>query len=123
MSQWTHLAGIIRVDNVRFWLDPAHTSERAAGEIFRTLMARIPVGSNGTQTSVQCHPTADDRVVAIIEADLEDTGSKEDVQAITEWFKDRLRKLRDRGYAIRQAVLEIEVEDQGYYIVRAGEDT
>ncbi len=123
MSQWTHLAGIIRIDNLLRRIAPGAPT---AKDVIRILLEDAPVGSEGG-----CHfhfvkwPEVDDYKEkdhtnvheggiywgdAIISADLRDVGDDDEIEKIKQWFTDLAKKLWDGKLIIRQAVLEIEVE-------------
>lgn len=124
MSQWTHLAGIIRIDNLTRLLAPRSTT---AEDVIRLLLEDAPVGSEGGclfhfhKWPVVDDYTKDDHTNlyegavywgdAIISADLRDVGRDDDeIRKITEWFKGLAKKFWDAKLLMRQAVLEIEVE-------------
>lgn len=123
MSRWTHLAGIIRIDNLM-----RHIIARATAEdVIRIILEDAPEGSEGgCLLSFTNWPTAetfsekDHTNVysagtywgdAIISADLRDVGDDdEEIEAIKEWFTGLAKKFWDATLLMRQAVLEIDVE-------------
>ncbi len=124
MSQWTHLAGIIRIDNFKRLIAPgAPTAE----DVIRILLEDAPVGSEG---GCNLHfiewPEVDDYKEkdhtnihegsvywgdAIISADLRDVGRDDgEIEEIKQWFTGLAKKFWDAKLLMRQAVLEIDVE-------------
>ncbi len=124
MSRWTHLAGIIRIDNILRSMTPeAPTAE----DVIRILLEDAPVGSEGgclfhfhkwpivDDYKEENHTNIYESVIywgdAIISADLRDVGDDdEEIEAIKQWFTGLAKKLFEAKMTIRQAVLEIEVE-------------
>jgi len=124
MSRWTHLAGIIRLDNLLRRIAPnAPTAE----DVIRVLLEDAPVGSEGgclfhfvKWPEVDDYDDKDHTNVyeasiywgaAIISADLRDVGDDEaEIEDIKQWFTGLAKKLLDAKLIIRQAILEIEVE-------------
>ena len=124
MSRWTHLGGIIRLDNMlRLLKNGAPTAK----DVIKILLEDAPKGSEG---GCNFHfvewPTEDDYKKrdhtnvcsgaiywgdAIISADLRDVGNEEkEIEAIKQWFTGLAKKFKDGHLMMRQAVLEIEVE-------------
>ena len=124
MSRWTHLAGIIRVDNLARLVTPnAPTAE----DVIRILNEDPPVGSEGgclfkfvewpvaesfaEKDHTNVHSSGLYWGDAIISADLRDVGDVDDeIWKITQWFKDLAGKFWAAKLVMRQAMLEIEVE-------------
>jgi hypothetical protein len=133
MSKWTHLAGIIRLDNLSR-LFPFGKRPREA-DILSCFKPDLPKGSEvGTRIGLHVWETTNSYERAsdsldlmyegrsywgdiIISADLRNVGDDpQDVQRIRGWFEescDRLKKLT--GIMIRQAILQIEVEFSSTY--------
>ncbi len=124
MSQWTHLAGIIRIDNMlRLIAFGAPTAE----DVMKILLEDAPVGSEGgcqlhfiKLLEIDFSKEKDHTNVyegglywgdAIISADLRDVGNDdEEIEAIKQWFTGLAKKFWDAKLGMRQAVLEIDVE-------------
>lgn len=124
MSQWTHLAGIIRLDNLR-----RRVAFNAPTEdlVMKILLEGAPRGSEGG-CSVYFHEWPETKnydekdhtnihegstywADVIISADLRDVGdNEEDIEKIKAWFTGINKKLWDAKLITRQAVLQIEVE-------------
>jgi len=116
MSQWTHLAGIIRLDNLgagMVRLPTARKNEKIKQAVVKALgntcdydsleaawqCCTVPSGSEGSlQYKVLPNSDSDEDIhalswgYAVIWADLRDRGS-EDVPEIEKWFQDSLAKL------------------------------
>lgn len=124
MSRWTHLAGIIRIDNIMRRITPGAST---AEDVIRLLLEDAPVGSEGGclfhfhKWPVVDDSTKDDHTNlyegavywgdAIISADLRDVGDDdEEMEDIKQWFTGLAKKFWDAKMLMRQAVLEIEVE-------------
>lgn len=124
MSQWTHLAGIIRLDNLlrRMAYNPP-----TAEDVIRILLEDAPVGSEGgcqfhviEWPEVDSYKEKDHTNVheggvywgdAIISADLRDVGDDSgEVEYLRVWFTGLAKKFWDAKLVMRQAVLEIDVE-------------
>jgi len=135
MSQWTHLAGLIRIDNL---LRRMSATSPTKIDVMRILLEDAPVGSEGG-----CHlyfhewPEAkdyDDKDHTnvheggtfwgdvIVSADLRDIGDEEDIKKIKAWFMGLNKKFWDASLMTRQATLQIEVEFQ-YWNVLTLKDT
>ncbi len=124
MSQWTHLAGIIRIDNLLRRIAPGAPT---GVDVMKILMKDAPRGSEGgcLATFVEW-PVADSFEEkdhtnvysagvywgdAIISADLRDVGDDDaEIEDIKKWFTGLAKKFWDAKLVMRQAVLEIEVE-------------
>jgi len=140
MSQWTHVAGVIRIDGLPSVVGLNQEQERA--EIRKTLgntcsydddapkwdACNVPCGSEGSlqhSYSFVGHDEAGEGIVAsssltrsaiAIWGDLRDY---DDDNGIIKWFKETLAKFQpnhpeNKGlFSIRDALLSIEVEGQG----------
>ncbi len=124
MSRWTHLAGIIRIDNLLRHVTP----EAPTGmDVMRILLNYAPMGSEGGCLAKFVEwPVADSFEEkdhtnvysagtywgdAIISADLRDVGDDdEEIEGIKRWFTGLAEKFWDAKLLMRQAVLEIDVE-------------
>ena len=123
MSQWTHLAGIVRVDSLLF-SQPAGRKEEILRQIF---LEKIPHGSEGpayvhVHKEIQLPEESCLRWGTVnICGDLRNFGEEEDVESVKKWFESALSRLTTSlvGF-IRNAVLLIEVE---YGPVWVGVDT
>jgi len=135
MSQWTHLAGIIRLDNL---LRRVAFNAPAEDLVMKILLKDAPVGSEGgcsfyfhkwpeaknydEKDHTNIHEGSTYWADVIISADLRDVGdNEEDIEKITQWFMDLAQKLWKSKLLIRQAVLEIEVEYKYWEIVNLKE--
>lgn len=124
MSTWTHLAGIIRFDNL---LRRIAFGAPIGEDVIRILREDAPVGSEGgclfhfiKWPEVDSYKEKDHTNVheggiywgdAIISADLRDVGDDdEEIEKIKQWFTGLAEKFWDAKLVMRQAVLEIEVE-------------
>ena len=120
MSVWTHVAGVIRVDDIRFDnylpnFDKIVGKEclfESSENIWRDMENNpndyMPYGSEGTlQKSVWINPNKSDMAAYTISifGDLRDY---EEPQPIIDWFI----KVCDRFKCIRQAVITVETEGQ-----------
>lgn len=124
MSQWTHLAGIIRIDNLlrRIAYNPP-----TAEDVIKILLEDAPTGSEGgclfhfvKWPEVDSYKEKDHTNLheggiywgdALISADLRDVGDDDgEIEEIKQWFMGLAKKFLDGKLTIRQAVLEIEVE-------------
>lgn len=106
MSQWTHIAGIIRIDAI-----PGFTSLTTT-EIQRRLENNLPQGSEGP-AKYKIELTGDlysiTWIAIFIWADLRDY---KDHQAIFKWIQG----ICD-GLLIRSCCVKIEIEFKGKYII------
>ena len=124
MSQWTHLAGIIRIDNV---LRRITTTSPTKIDVMKILLEDAPVGSEGgcnfyfhvwpeakhydDKDHTNVHDGSTFWGDVIISADLRDVGNKEeDIEKIKAWFMSINKKLWKASLMTRQATLQIEVE-------------
>jgi len=140
MSQWTHVAGVIRIDGMPFVVGLNQEQERA--EIHKMVgntcsydddapkwdACNVPCGSEGSlqySYSFADHDEATEGFIAstslsrsaiAIWGDLRDYDNENE---IIEWFKGTLAKFQpnhpeNKGlFSIRDALLSIEVEGQG----------
>jgi len=110
MSQWTHVAGIIRVDS--FWgiiMQPDQTAE-----LLRRIFKDPPKGSEGA-AKIDMLITREHNSMSwghlCISGDLRNVGeTEEDIQSIVTWFKDCLGQFPANKLMARDAVLSIEIE-------------
>jgi len=123
MSQWTHLAGIIRIANL---LRRVAFGAPIGEDVIRILLEDAPVGSEGgcqlhfikwpeINVGKKDHTNVYEGGVywgdAIISADLRDVGDDDkEIEAIKKWFTGLAQKFWDAKLIMRQAVLEIDVE-------------
>ena len=119
MSQWTHVAGLVRVDS----LDGLGV-HRDTSETLRSIIeaSGVPVGSEGpVRTSLQ--RTREDSSLSwghiSIWGDLRDYGDASDVEELCHWFRQLCQHLLQAHYVIRQAVLAVEVEGQPPFVLHA----
>lgn len=109
MSQWTHVAGCIRVDAVRIINDPINDIKKVLGKIVRygdsDWDTTIPCGSEGS-LKYQIIENPDKNCMAAycipIWGDLRDYSNVEEIE---NWFNSCCENL-----IVRNAVLNIDVE-------------
>lgn len=133
MSQWTHIAGVIRIDALRDGDERDIQQEKALKGLFRTwsygdrdskrYKCNVPSGSEGS-IQVKIVPGEDHSLAAyviLLWGDLRDFGDAEDIRNLKKWWKNLIDKFERPGFAppeiknyyfmgIRQACLKIEVE-------------
>lgn len=137
MSQWTHVAGIIRVDGVGNLIGLTHEDEKGRLEELLGHTANydspredwdkcnVPCGSEGSiQYKVEMTGKPDDVVRGHVSicGDLRDY---ENVKEIENWFRGVLEKIHDvKGasaqrypFIIRDAVMSIDVEFSGRRLI------
>ena len=106
MSQWTHVAGIIRVDSL---LDMVGRSA-PPGVLIRAVSLPPPTGSEGP-IQFDVVGTRQDNSLAwghiSFWGDLRDYDKVEELRA---WFEAYLKALMRQRLAIRQAIMEAQVE-------------
>lgn len=124
MSQWTHLAGIIRIDNLMRHMSPMAP---IGVDVMKILIKDAPMGSEGgclakfvewpvadsfeEKDHTNVHSAGTYWGDAIISADLRNVGDDdEEIEGIKRWFTGLAKKFWDAKLLMRQAVLEIEVE-------------
>lgn len=124
MSQWTHVAAIIRVDDLfgiredlikvigKPW-KPYGNSNYDYYDYYPTVstskQCKLPCGSEGSLDviiSQNPNPQCLAKWVVTIYGDLRDYGSSDEIR---KWFIRLIRRLRKR-YSIRQAVCTVDVE-------------
>ena len=119
MSNWTHVAGIVRVDSIRCIM-PEPNWKKIFGkelhyeddiEIWKDAENNpddyLPMGSEGSlEMTIWENPSINDcfSYVVSIFGDLRDHDSSEE---IIKWFED---KVKNNGLIIRQAVITVENE-------------
>lgn len=112
MSQWTHVAGMVRFDTIRH-LMRSHNDETMQ----RIVEESVPSGSEGPCV-VHVHENPMKEALAAfavsIHGDLRDFGH-EDIEEIETWMKGVSRRARAERIAIRQFVISAEVEGHGTY--------
>ena len=125
MSIWTHVAGIIRVDYIKWDDDPELDFDKLIGkeclwgsdyEVFedadKYLELYLPMGSEGSlQKSVWINPNDSSvaRYTVSIFGDLRDHDSCDE---IIEWFKSKCKALDD-DEIVRQATITVNNERYG----------
>lgn len=140
MSQWTHVAGIIRVDSLLDLL--IRPEKRPAAREFGLpvnpddvlaevlSVARPPEGSEGpVRWEVRKTRPEDDEdpwsraapwgYVALW-GDLRDFGAVEDYAVLRRWFADILRDIVGRQLIIREAILLVELPESQHYALHGG---
>lgn len=113
MSQWTHVAGVVRVDSP--WgiiVQP----DRTQGLLMK-IFSEPPTGSEGPAhigiTKTRECPSLSWGYVSIA-GDLRDF---EDARGIVDWFEACLCQFADAKLIVRDAVLSIEIEDKDKVVV------
>ena len=124
MSNWTHVAGIIRIDDIRIGnttpdFDKIIGKEclyESADEVWEDADKHpqdyLPMGSEGSlEKSVWINP---DRscIAAYTVSIFGDLRDHDDPNAIIRWFKDKIRELCER-FIIRQATITVDNEYNG----------
>ena len=122
MSNWTHIAGIVRVDSIRCFMPEPNWKEIFGKELHyeddekvwedaeNNPSEYLPMGSEGSlEMNVWENPDKNHifSYVVSIFGDLRNHDSSEE---IIEWFKD---KVMNKGLMIRQAVITVENEVNG----------
>ena len=121
MSNWTHVAGIIRVDGMDMDIEAEEVFDRVIGkeclydspyEVWEDARANpdkyLPMGSEGSlRKTIWKNPNKDclDSYTISIFGDLRDHGSTKD---IIEWFKAKCKE-----FWVRNAVITVENEWHG----------
>lgn len=110
MSQWTHIAGLIRIDSLYgMAIMPDLTDD-----VMRRALDGAPQGSEGGPT-IEIKRTREYNSLnwghAAIAADLRDYGDDpKDVPRIKDWFAAVLERMHQGKLIARAAVLQIDVE-------------
>ena len=124
MSQWTHVAGIIRVDSIHHLVQPVSDGmiQREIKAVlgkpvdFDGLMAdgesTLPMGSEGSLQYTVTEVDSDYGPVWGHVALWGDLRDHDDYAAIHEWLYDILEELKKRNYGIRQCIVHLDVEYQ-----------
>lgn len=107
MSQWTHVCGVVRYDDLR------RAIYRARPGTFTIELPDPPCGSEGPLTVVTHngqggHESFGYMTAVMIFGDLRDFG-EEDVPELRKWW-DRITTELPKGVGVRQGVLQVEVE-------------
>lgn len=140
MSQWTHVAGVIRIDALRDGDERDIQQHKALKELFRTWSymdrdskrnkCNVPYGSEGS-IQVKIVPGEDHSLAAyviLLWGDLRDFGDAEDIRNLKKWWKNLIDKFEHPELAppeiknhyfmgIRQAFLKVEVEGKDKPII------
>lgn len=128
MSTWTHVAGVIRVDDYSVVLGKESSSLQDT--FIRNTWyhpnenGNMPMGSEGSlDVEIIKRPEEEGmeymKTVTIF-GDLRDFG-KDDIDIIKNWWKDLAKKLAP-SCSIRQAVLEINPEDSNVSFILTDKD-
>lgn len=124
MSNWTHVAGVIRIDDIRFdnrlpdfdklvgkeclWESPHELWEEAENHPQNFL----PMGSEGSlEKSVWINPDYS-CMAAYTVSIFGDLRDHDDQNAIVRWFKDKVEEI-SKTYMIRQATITVKNEYYG----------
>ena len=115
MSQWTHVAGMVRIDT----LDGIVVRRDTIDTLRRIIIAsNLPTGSEGSLhpagLQTREHTSFSWGHIAIW-GDLRDYGDARQVEELCEWFGRLTQALLDEHYIIRQAILQVEVERVGSF--------
>lgn len=130
MSNWTHVAGVIRIDSFRFddgtpdfdkligkempWEGWRTIGEKEWNKAFKSnQLTYLPMGSEGSiQKTVWINP--DEHCLAAFTitlfGDLRDHNNPDDV---IKWFKKIINRLEKNHLGIRQAMITVENENNG----------
>lgn len=123
MSNWTHVAGVIRIDDLRFDdktpdFDTLIGKEMSYSElIFNSDMEineseYLPMGSEGSlKKSIWINPKLND-ITAYTVSIFGDLRDHDTTSEIIQWFKDKCKSISE-DYMIRQAVITVENEWSG----------
>ena len=124
MSNWTHVAGIIRIDDIRIGNTTPdfdkiigkeclyESADEAWEDADKHPQDYLPMGSEGSlEKSVWINP---DRscIAAYTVSIFGDLRDHDDPNAIIRWFKDKIRELCER-FIIRQATITVDNEYNG----------
>ena len=120
MSNWTHVAGIIRIDDFR-WNNKVPDFEKIFGKTVRfaddwkniSEEETLPLGSEGSLAmSVYVNPNINylSAYVVSIFGDLRD---HDDPKEIIEWFKDKCKVVDETFCGVRNACIVAENEING----------
>lgn len=126
MSNWTHVAGVIRIDSFRFSGDLPDFDKLIGKEcLFESPMdvwkdadknpkAYLPIGSEGSlQKSIWVNPDSS-HMAAYTVAVFGDLRDHHDPDEIIVWFKDKCKFINDSGAGfIRQATVTVDNELEG----------
>jgi hypothetical protein len=123
MSQWTHINGQIRIDDMRFLeSEGALKVKKILGNTFdwnsteeEEEECSVPYGSEGSlQYIIYENPNLHHLAAYVVSVygDLRDFGDDEDVEKVKKWFTSVID-----SSIIRQAILEIDVEGKGGIIL------
>lgn len=126
MSQWTHVAGIIRLDGAGPVLGMnKQKEEQLVAEILS--QSPLPFGSEGPIHYSFEHHGKDDRSSAtayrgaiLAWGDLRDYGNKYEVDEVCNWFswlKNKFSGTREIPLWFREGILSIDVEGNGNKII------
>jgi len=112
MSNWTHIAGVIRIDHFAYGVRPLLENE--AKDI---ISEGSPIGSEGGLTFIAnrtqvIRPSGFDLVWGSVSfvGDLRDF-SIEDLPKITKWLEEIPGRLEERQGCIRQGIVLVEIEE------------
>lgn len=124
MSNWTHVAGIIRIDDIRFDNNLPNFDKligkeclfESSSEIWNEMEIHphdfLPMGSEGSlEKSVWINPDKScmSAYTISIFGDLRD---HDNPNKIIEWFKNKIKDIL-KDYVVRQAVITVDNERNG----------
>lgn len=120
MSQWTHVAGCIRIDDLESIMYGTSAMSRIA-EAFRVYP--LPEGSEGPiQVKIvetREHESALSWGLAYVWGDLRDY---DDAQEVFAWAKDVCAQLFENRSFVRQCAIVVDIEFGARYIIHGRED-
>ncbi|MEA2037103.1 MAG: hypothetical protein U9O94_06315 [Nanoarchaeota archaeon] len=108
MSRWSHIAGVIRVDD---WEETDKKRIRREGRrIIKFIQANAPVGSEGGLSfKLDINPNiyTVTRYVITVFGDLRGFGYKEDIELFVAWWEELMKS----GLDIRNAIINLRTID------------
>ena len=119
MSNWTHVAGVVRIDDLRFDDETPDFDEMFGKELSydsgdyddydKHPEQYMPCGSEGTlEKSVWINPKTNCLAAYTISI-FGDFRDHDDTHSIVKWFSDKLNEISE-DYIIRQATITVENE-------------
>jgi hypothetical protein len=116
MSQWTHVSGIIRIDDfISVIEEDNHVEERIENIIAK--INNIPTGSEGPLEYDIVRTRTDNEVCFGYIAVYGDLRDYENVDEIYDWFDSLRKELSNNQIDIRSLCVKIDVEFKDSYII------
>lgn len=120
MSNWTHVAGIIRMDSIRGFASEPNFDELIGKEVRFEDEVKVwddaeenpdkylPIGSEGSlEKSVWINPD-ESHCAAYVISIFGDLRSHDSAEEIVEWFKNKVTKIEEGEFGwVRQAVITV----------------